>query len=73
MVPAMTDASDALPGLDSEPAGRRRVVCRECKRPLQGRTARLWELGDDCRAKLRGRTGPRLGGFDIEQETLPEA
>lgn len=68
----MTDSPDALPGLDEPLAGRRRVTCRVCGRPLVGRLARLWGLGDDCRAKLQGRVGPGLGGFEVEQDGLFE-
>ncbi|MCQ4084514.1 DUF6011 domain-containing protein [Streptomyces sp. RB6PN25] len=54
-----------------EPDGRRRVTCALCGRPLTGREARLWGLGDGCRAKLAERTAPQPGRFDVEQDTIP--
>ncbi|MFI1336000.1 DUF6011 domain-containing protein [Streptomyces sp. NPDC020845] len=61
-----------LPGLVEEPsAPRRRVTCRMCGRPLRGREARLWGLGDECRAKLAVRSAPRPPARDVEQEMLP--
>ncbi|MEU5609125.1 DUF6011 domain-containing protein [Streptomyces sparsogenes] len=62
----------ALPGLGEEPLpARRRVTCRMCGRPLRGREARLWGLGDECRAKLAVRGAPRPPAHDVEQDTLP--
>lgn len=74
------DPSQSVQGIDPlplpddhQPTGEQpRVTCRLCGRPLYGRQARLWGLGDDCRAKLAERAAPRPGGFDIEQDTLPE-
>ncbi|MEU5024701.1 MULTISPECIES: DUF6011 domain-containing protein [Streptomyces] len=66
------DDPTTLPGLVEEPsAPRRRVTCRMCGRPLRGREARLWGLGDECRAKLAVRSAPRPPAHDVEQETLP--
>ncbi|PWI44549.1 DUF6011 domain-containing protein [Streptomyces sp. ICBB 8177] len=58
---------------DAEPRaeGRRRVTCRVCGRPLHGRQARLWGLGDDCRAKLAQRTAPRPPAHEADQDPLP--
>jgi hypothetical protein len=67
----MTAPDDPLPLPLDEPRGQRRVRCRVCKRPLTGRTARLWGLGEDCRQKLQERTARRPGGFVVEQEGLP--
>ncbi|MEU1663607.1 DUF6011 domain-containing protein [Streptomyces sparsogenes] len=60
-----------LPGLDQPAAGRPRVTCRMCGRPLRGREARMWGLGEDCRDKLAVRTAPRPAASEVEQETLP--
>ncbi|MEU1625418.1 DUF6011 domain-containing protein [Streptomyces sp. NPDC020096] len=54
-----------------EPEERRRVTCRLCGRPLTGREARLWGLGDGCRAKLAERGAPTPARGDVEQDTLP--
>ncbi len=54
-----------------EPAGRRRVTCRLCGRPLTGREARLWGLGDGCRAKLAERGAPRPPRAEVDQDMLP--
>lgn len=68
----LTAPSAALPGLGEEPlAARRRVTCRMCGRPLRGREARLWGLGDECRAKLAMRGAPKPPAHDVEQDTLP--
>lgn len=66
----MTPDPAPLPGIP-EPAEGRRVVCRLCKRPLRGQQARHWGLGPDCRRKLGHRTGPRPGGFAIQQDAIP--
>lgn len=55
----------------AEPRGRCRVRGRLCGRPLTGREARLWALGDDCRAKLQERTAPRPARSEVGQDTLP--
>jgi hypothetical protein len=70
----MTDRNDPLPGLVEELAAGRRVVrCGMCGRPLTGREARLWGLGEGCRHKLGGAPGaPRPGRFQVEQDQLPE-
>jgi hypothetical protein len=70
----MTSSAHPLPGLatDAELAAGRRVVrCGMCGRPLKGREARSWGLGEDCRHKLGERTAPDPGRFDAAQETLP--
>lgn len=74
----MKPPADApLPGLATDAelaAGRAVVLCGMCRRPLRGREARLYGLGDGCRHKLGG--GPTVrqpGRFEVEQETLPEA
>lgn len=67
-------APDPMPlplDASAEPRGRRRVRCRMCGRPLYGRQARLWALGDDCRAKLQERTAPRPARSDVAQDALP--
>ncbi|WP_435837662.1 DUF6011 domain-containing protein [Streptantibioticus parmotrematis] len=56
---------------ESAPTGRRRVTCRVCGRPLHGRQARLWGLGDDCRAKLAQRAAPRPPVHEADQDPLP--
>ncbi|MFD1828447.1 DUF6011 domain-containing protein [Streptomyces desertarenae] len=58
------------PGPSGQEA-RRRVLCRMCGRPLRGRRARLWGLGDECREKLAMRSAPVRGGWEVEQEALP--
>lgn len=70
-----TDDPLPLPGAATEVPGegRRRVLCRLCGRPLTGREARLWALGEDCRRKLAERTAPRPGAFDVEQDGLFDA
>lgn len=68
----MTADPAPLPGLDDEPVeGRSRVTCRMCGRPLRGRQARMWGLGEDCREELRIRTAPQPAEREVEQETLP--
>jgi hypothetical protein len=70
----VTTNPDPLPlplDADAELRGPRRVYCRLCGRPLRGREARLWGLGDDCRAKLQERSAPKPGRHEVEQETLP--
>ncbi|MEU7240285.1 DUF6011 domain-containing protein [Streptomyces sparsogenes] len=62
-----------LPGLDAPAAGRSRITCRMCGRPLRGREARMWGLGEGCRDKLRVRTAPLPPEHQVEQETLPGA
>lgn len=62
-----------LPGFDEPVAGRSRVSCRMRGRPLRGREARMWGLGEDCRAKLAMRTAPKPPTHEVEQDTLPEA
>jgi hypothetical protein len=54
-----------------EPEEWRRVNCRVCGRPLTGREARLWGLGDGCRAKLAERGAPRPPRTEVEQDMLP--
>ncbi|MEE1939963.1 DUF6011 domain-containing protein [Streptomyces sp. TRM 70361] len=63
---------EPLPG-SPEPSGEehRRVLCRMCGRPLRGRRARLWGLGDDCREKLALRSAPAPGTWEIAQDELP--
>ncbi|GAA1877841.1 DUF6011 domain-containing protein [Streptantibioticus ferralitis] len=56
---------------DGEPEEGRRVTCRLCGRPLTGREARLWGLGDGCRAKLAERSAPRPARGDVDQDALP--
>jgi hypothetical protein len=68
--PVTNASDDPLPLADVPAEGRQRVTCRLCGRPLYGREARLWSLGDDCRAKLGLRTGRRPGGFEVEQDGL---
>ena len=53
------------------PQERRRVNCRVCGRALTGREARLWGLGDGCRAKLAERGAPRPPRADVDQDALP--
>lgn len=67
------DTDNAPLPLPTEPEGRPRIYCRLCGRPLTGRQARLWRLGDDCRTKLAERTAPTPGAFEAEQDILPEA
>jgi Family of unknown function (DUF6011) len=66
-----------LPGLatDAELAAGRAVVrCGMCGRPLKGREARLWGLGEGCRHKLGGDVIVRRPGrFDVEQDAIPGA
>ena len=69
---AATDPAP-LPGFDEPAAGRSRVTCRMCGRPLRGREARMWGLGEDCRAKLAMRAAPRPPAHEVEQDTLPGA
>jgi hypothetical protein len=62
-----------LPGVP--PAGegepRRRVECAVCGRPLRDATARLWGLGEGCRAKLALRAAPRPPDPGVDQDPLP--
>ncbi|MEU1787074.1 DUF6011 domain-containing protein [Streptomyces sparsogenes] len=60
-----------LPGFDEPAAGRSRITCRMCGRPLRGSKARMWGLGEDCRGKLEMRSAPRPPEHEVEQETLP--
>lgn len=65
----MTTVPDGLlPLADDMPPveGQSAVRCRGC-----GRRARLRGWGDDCWAKLGGRSAPGLGRFEVEQEMLP--
>ncbi|MCZ4124723.1 DUF6011 domain-containing protein [Streptomyces sp. H39-S7] len=74
----MFSASDSdpatLPGFaaaDETVAGRPRVLCRLCGRPLNDPESRLWGLGEGCRNKLDTRSAPRPAANDVEQERLP--
>ncbi|MDF3287992.1 DUF6011 domain-containing protein [Streptomyces silvisoli] len=68
----MTAPNPTLPlDQDDEPQARRRVSCRLCGRPLTGREARLWGLGEGCRAKLAERGAPRPPRAEVEQDALP--
>lgn len=65
---------EPLPGYEEDEVadGRRpRVACRLCGRPLVDREARLWGLGEECRAKLGERTAPLPPEVEVEQEALP--
>lgn len=68
---AAAPGEDTLPAPEDPEPERSRVTCRLCGRPLTGRAARRWGLGEECRAKLRERAAPRPPAREVEQETLP--
>jgi hypothetical protein len=68
--PDPTPLPGLLPELPAE--GRPLVVCRLCEEPLTAAESRRWGLGRHCRRKLGLSSGPGVGRFEVEQETLPE-
>jgi hypothetical protein len=71
--PGSAPGEEMLPatGPPEPDGGPAPVTCRLCGRPLTGRAARRWGLGEECRAKLRERSAPRPPAREVDQETLP--